>query len=99
MDEAQQRNPKIEWHIVILGLALFLGSVIRIFPEVMAGFPLNDGGMFYVMIRDLRLNHYFLPAFTTYNLAAIPFAYPPLGLYLAALLRDVLGLPEIEALR
>lgn len=99
MNEAKQRNPKIEWHIAILGLALFLGIIIRIFPGIMAGFPLNDGGMLYVMIRDLRLNHYFLPDFTTYNLAAIPFAYPPLGLYLAALLRDVFGLPEIEALR
>ena len=99
MDKAKQRNQKIEWHIVILGLALFLGTIIRIFPGVMAGFPLNDGGMFYVMIRDLRLNHYLLPDFTSYNLATIPFAYPPLGLYLAALLPDVLGLPELESLR
>ena len=92
-------DKKPEWHVVILSLALFLGSILRIFPGAMAGFPLNDGGMFFVMIRDLRLNHYLLPDFTTYNFFDIPFTYPPLGLYLAAVLRDVFGLPELEALR
>jgi len=82
----------------MLGLALFLGSVLRIFPGVMARFPINDGGMFYVMIHDLQSNHYLLPHFTTYNLASIPFAYPPAGFYLAAALQG-LGLPGLEALR
>ncbi|MBI5841263.1 MAG: glycosyltransferase family 39 protein [Chloroflexi bacterium] len=88
-----------EWHHIVLGLALFLGIILRVFPGIMTGFPPNDGGMFYVMIRDLRLNHYLLPLVTTYNFAEIPFAYPPLGFYLAAILKDVIGLPVLESLR
>lgn len=92
-------KPKPPWHALILGISIFLGSILRIFPGFMTGFPLNDGGMFYVMIRDLRANHYLLPAFTTYNHSEIPFTYPPFGLYLAAVLQDLFQVPEMESLR
>lgn len=84
-----------DWMKLILALALFLGLLIRIFPAMLVGFPLNDGGMFYVMSLDLRANGFLLPAFTTYNAAHIPFAYPPLGFYMAGLL-GALGLPELQ---
>lgn len=51
-----------------------------------ADFPLNDGGLFYAMARDLHATGFALPAYTTYNGDGIPFAYPPLGVYLAAAL-------------
>ena len=51
-------------------------------------FPLNDGGLFYVMVRDIQRAHYHLPAFTSYNDAHIPFGYSPLAFYLAAVLND-----------
>ncbi|MFH1186472.1 MAG: hypothetical protein V1755_15790 [Chloroflexota bacterium] len=51
-----------------------------------ADFPLNDGGLFYTMILDLIANGMRLPVFGTYNGAAIPYAYPPLGFYFYALL-------------
>ena len=35
-------------------------------------FPLNDGGLFYAMVRDIQRAHYHLPAFTSYNGAHIP---------------------------
>ena len=98
MEKSLQTNKNVEWQVVILGLAIFLGGILRIFPGVMAGFPINDGGMFYVMINDLRLNHYLLPDFTTYNISSIPFAYPPIGFYLAAALQGV-GISELESLR
>ncbi len=87
-----------EWVILILGLSVFLGLLVRIFPAVLAGFPINDGGMFLVMIRDLKVNHFLLPEFTSYNYSGIPYAYPPLGFYLAAGLSN-LGFSELTLLR
>ena len=71
--------------------ALVLGTVVRAVPVLSADFPLNDGGLFAVMSDDLRANGFALPAFTSYNGGDIPFGYPPLGLYLNALLSPVLG--------
>jgi len=87
-----------DWATLILSLTLFLGFLVRFFPGFLAGFPLNDGGMFLTMIQDLRENAFRLPAFTTYNQAGIPFAYPPLGFYLAGLL-SLVGIPPLQVLR
>jgi len=83
---------------LILGAALILGSVVRFAPTLMAGFPINDGGMFLSMIRDLRLSGYLLPLSTSYNFSNIPFEYPPFGFYLARLLVDG-GFDDIFVLR
>ena len=48
-------------------------------------FPLHDGGLFLAMIEELLRNGFALPHATAYNGDGIPFAYPPLGLYLVAL--------------
>ena len=87
-----------EWANLILGTSLLFGLILRLFPGLMAGFPLNDGGMFLIMIRELRADSFALPAFTGYNYAAIPFAYPPFGLYIAALL-SASGVSEMDVLR
>ena len=87
-----------DWAKLILGMTILLGLIVRVYPVLMRSFPLNDGGMFLVMIRELRANGFALPAFTSYNLSSIPFAYPPLGLYLAAFL-NVLGFDELSILR
>ena len=42
------------------------------------------------MAREIQAAHFALPLTTSYNLAGLPFAYPPLALYLAAFL-DQLG--------
>lgn len=88
-----------EWIKLILGSGLVFGIILRLAPGLMAGFPLNDGGMFLSMIRDLRTSHYLLPVTTSYNLADIPYAYPPLGFYIARLLADVFRIPELSLLR
>jgi hypothetical protein len=72
---------------------------MRFNPTLLAGFPVSDGGMFAVMVEDLKVSHYFLPAFTTYNHSNIPFAYPPLGFYFGRIAADLLGLQASEALR
>jgi hypothetical protein len=89
---------KMDWPELLLFTALLFGAVVRFWPAITNGFPLNDGGMFYTMIRDLKANHYILPQFTTYNSAHIPFAYPPLGFYIAASLSDLLSVPEVQLL-
>ncbi|MCE7860814.1 MAG: hypothetical protein DYG86_13635, partial [Chloroflexi bacterium CFX2] len=71
--------------LLLLSASLF-GIIVRFYPALANGFPLNDGGMFLVMTRDLQANGFALPDFTTYNNLEIPFAYPPLGFYIAALL-------------
>ncbi|MFL7870454.1 MAG: hypothetical protein AB8I58_16620 [Anaerolineales bacterium] len=86
-------------HKLFLWLALVLGGIVRFAPVAMAGFPVNDGGMFYVMVEELQANHFLLPAFTQYNLAAIPFAYPPFGLYASALLSSLFRIPALEVVR
>jgi hypothetical protein len=77
-------NRKLDWPAFLLFAALLFGAVVRFWPAFTNGFPLNDGGMFYTMIRDLQANHFILPQFTSYNFADIPFAYPPFGFYFAA---------------
>ena len=86
--------------ILILITAFIFGAIFRILPAWIAGFPINDGGMFYSMIQDLRANHYIIPAFTSYNGGNIPFVYPPLGFYLGAALTDLFNLSTpLEILR
>ena len=77
---------EFEWTGTILGIAILFGTFVRVLPVFLAGFPINDGGMFLVMMRDLRGNGFALPMYTTYNYMDIPYAYPPLGFYLGAFL-------------
>lgn len=79
--------------------ALAIGIVIRAWHTWGADFPLNDGGLFYVMVRDLQRAHYHLPRFTSYNGGDIPFAYSPFTFYLAGLLNDATGITVLAALR
>jgi 4-amino-4-deoxy-L-arabinose transferase-like glycosyltransferase len=70
----------------LLGLALTVGLVLRLAPILLAAFPLQDGGLFVTMARDIRHAGFGLPDFSTYNAGDVPFAYPPLGLYVLALI-------------
>ncbi len=78
-------NRGLDWGALFLFAALLFGAVVRFVPAASNGFPLNDGGLFYTMIRDLKANHFVMPQFTTYNFVDIPFAYPPVGFYIAAI--------------
>lgn len=91
-------NQKLNWSALFLFTALLFGAVVRFVPAASNGFPLNDGGMFYTMIRDLKANHFILPWFTTYNFVDIPFAYPPLGLYIAAFFSSLLPVSDLQVL-
>ena len=88
-----------EWSTLLLFLAIIFGAYIRFNPTILAGFAINDGGMFAVMIDDLRSNGYLLPAYTTYNQFDIPFAYPPLGFYFGAIVVDAFNSSVIQVVR
>ena len=82
-----------------VSLPVFAGLLIRAIPVLTADFPLNDGGLFYAMTRDLQRANFLLPATTTYNGLDIPFAYPPLGFYLAGILSSAGGISLLDLFR
>jgi hypothetical protein len=88
-----------EWSSLLLILAVAVGVFLRFNPTLLAGFAVNDGGMFAVMVDDLRANKFILPRFTTYNQLYIPYAYPPLGFYLGALASLLFGLDSTQVVR
>ena len=61
------------------------GALFRLGSLLTSPFPLHDGGLFVVMIRDIRAAGMAIPSTTSYNGGGIPFDYPPLALWLAAL--------------
>ena len=77
--------------VLVLGVAL----AVRFAPVLAADFPLNDGGLFGVMSDDLRANSFRLPAQTSYEGIGIPFAYPPVGLYLVAILGSLFNTVQL----
>jgi len=93
---APRRAISVDWAIVA---AVALGVVVRAVLVFTRDFPLNDGGLFYLMAEEVQRAHYRLPAFTAYNAMNIPFAYSPLGFYAAAALADVTGLGMVQVFR
>lgn len=89
MNQFQKKSIIIE-PMVVISLAILLGSVIRLGYILKSDFPLVDGGLFYKMTRELIQNQFSLPLATTYNQLNIPYAYPPLPFYLAGFLNVAL---------
>jgi len=92
-----RKNPP-RWAELILFFSLLFGAILRFFPTLMSGSPINDGGMFYLMIEDLKANRFLLPAATSYNHLNIPFAYPPLSFYVGGFISS-LGISALDVLR
>ncbi len=84
---------------LIAVIATIFGGWVRLFAPWVAGFPLNDGGLFHAMILSLQENQYRLPQYVEYNGLSIPFAYPPLGFYSGAFLSQISGASPVEILR
>jgi hypothetical protein len=82
---------------LVAGLALAVALPVRFLPLLGADFPLNDGGLFVAMGRDLIDSGFRLPLTTSYNGGTIPFAYPPFAIYFAAVLSSAtgIGLPAL----
>lgn len=85
---------------ILIGLmAIVLGAGLYLYPPMLAGFPINDGGLFYTMIRAIQANGFRLPDYVQYNGLNIPFVYPPLGFYVGAALSSLLHLDPILILQ
>lgn len=97
--KAEERRRIVPATVLMLAAAVAIGVTVRALHALSAAFPLNDGALFYQMVRDLQAAHYRLPAFTTYNDASIPFAYSPLGFYLVAALNDLTGMSLVDLFR
>jgi hypothetical protein len=82
-------NQRQQFAILILVTAFLFGLIIRLAAPMNAGGPVNDGGLFLHMTRDLQNNHFALPITTTYNDANIPFTYPPLGFYIIGAIQNL----------
>ena len=86
-----------DWALLrAISLPMIVGVLVRAAPVVSSPFPLNDGGMFYVMVRDLQHAGFVLPQSSTYNGLHIPFAYPPLGFYLVGIVNSLTHIPLLE---
>jgi len=94
----KQSKPK-EVNGLLAILTVVFGLFVRAIPAWRSDFPLTDGGMFYVMIRDLQAADFALPTFTSFNHAQIPFAYPPFGFYFTAALNHLTGIPLLKLIQ
>jgi len=75
--------------VIVITLLTLCGAVPRLFFALSSKYPLHDGGLFYVMIQDIQAADFTLPIYTSYNADQLPFAYPPLGFFLAAALENL----------
>jgi hypothetical protein len=92
-------GPIAQWYGLLVAACILAGALVRAFHVLSFDFPLNDGGLFFTMTRDLQDAGYRLPAFTSYNGGDIPFAYPPFGFYFAGLLDDLTPLSLLDVYR
>jgi hypothetical protein len=86
--------------MIVLVVSLLIGVLVRL-PYLVSDdlFPLGDGGLFVEMINSIKANHYALPEYIIYNHVQIPFAYPPLGFYLAIIVSRIFELPTLLVVR
>ncbi len=82
--------------VVFLGL---LALAIRSYAIFSSNLPLNDGGMFYVMVEDLVVNNFSIPRFTNYNFFNIPYTYSPLAFYLTAFIWKITNIELLSLFR
>jgi hypothetical protein len=78
------------------GMALFLPVALGM--TLGGPLPPGDGGLFYLMARAVGNDPFSYGGRLTFSGMELPFAYPPLGFYLAAALHRA-GLPLDEAMR
>lgn len=83
---APRGRQTVDIGVALLGVALITGLGLRLAPILASDFPLRDGGLFVTMAHDIRNAGFALPEFSTFNYGNVPFAYPPLGLYILSLI-------------
>lgn len=84
---------------LVVAFSTILALGVRLALVLTSGFPLNDGGLFYTFSLDLLRNGLVLPAYSSYNAADIPLAYPPLAFYLVAIFHIISRLPVLDIIQ
>jgi len=79
-------------------LAVVIGVLVRFRPVIVSDFPVNDGGMFYTIVRDIERTGSLLPERLSYNGLDAPFAYAPASFWLATLVH-ALGVDLLDVFR
>ena len=87
---------KADSGFLIAFAALLFGGWIRIYTAVSAGFPINDGGMFYKMTEVILQHNFKIPPYFSYNGQTIAFAYPPLAFLISAGVNQFLDIPLLD---
>lgn len=82
------------------GAVLCLGAVVYLLNPIRYAFPVGYAGLFSLMVETILDHGFALPwSVPYYGPGGIPFAYPPVGLYLAALAVGPLKIPLFTYLR
>ena len=82
-----------------VAVATLLGALARLAHVFAVDFPLNDGGLFCTMTQDLLASRLAWPWYTSYNGLRLPFVYPPLPFYFAAVVSLLTKAPPVDVLR
>ena len=80
----------------IICIALGIGLATRLSLVAPRTFPINDGGFWCLAAQRLIENNFALPTSISFNGQNIPFAYPPLGVYLLAFISYITGVNTIS---
>jgi hypothetical protein len=86
-------------YLTVLAWIILLGLTVRLPALVYHDFPVNDGGMFMQAIVELKNAHFALPVYLHYNGLQLPYAYPPLGFYIAGLVSSLTHMSVLNTLR
>lgn len=98
MRKLRQPTPDEQGELIAWTGFIF-GAWVRLFPAALAGFPINDGGLFYRMMTAIQQVGLRWPASVAYNGLEIPFAYPPLAFYVAVITGELLNVPLLRLLQ
>ncbi len=84
---------------ILLSIIILAFSIYQILWVIKLDFPIHDGGLFYLIIRQIELGNISLPWSIPYNGENLPFAYPPFGFYFAAALDLIFKIDPLTSLR
>lgn len=87
------------YHVILIFI-LLLGSILRLIPLVLLGFPsdvpYNGGGLYYAFSMAIKDNNFSYPlTIPYYSTYGVPFAYSPLVFYLIAFIATFTKIPPI----
>lgn len=80
-------------HLILLSIILAAGIAVRVGPTLVAEYPLNLGGFFYVIIEEIeKCGLFCYPESIPYygGTDGVPFVYPPVGFFVTAAVHTAL---------